>query len=228
MRRALLPVLFLSALAATGFRAPGALEDTYSLIHKHTLGEVQTVTMKLEGKFEDFSLISLATLSQKVTEVAADGGYTVEITTSDEKTTVNGEDVPDDGEATPVKTQKYDSKGNLIKDGSEEESEDSAIDVAFEYEPKAPVKMGETWTPEKEEGEPQPIDWTLTGKEEVDGKELLVIEGKGKGPEDETIESKVWVDPVTFIARKAVAVIKGLKTDGGPEGEMNITIEEKA
>lgn len=227
MRRALLPLLAIASLAAFGFRS--LPDDSYSLVHKHVLNETQAVTMKIEGKFGDMNFVSTVDLAQKVTEVAEDGGYTVEVTSGDTKATVNGESVDTGDSGSPnTKTVKYDAKGKEIKSATDEKKEKDATDIAFDYEPKAPVKIGESWTPEKEdEGDPDPLEWTLTGKETVDGKELLVVEGKGKGPDDATVESKIWLDPVSFIARKATSTIRGLKQEDDTEGEMTITIEEK-
>lgn len=228
MRRALLPLLLLSSLSVAGFQAQTA--DTYTLVHKHTLGELQAITMKIEGKFGEVNFVSTVDLSQKVTEVAEDGGYTVEITSGDTKTTVNGEEVPaDDSDEPKTKTQKYDAKGKRILAEGEEETDEGPIGSAFDYEPKAPVKIGDTWKPEKTKADgPEPLDWTLTGKEELGGKEVLVIEGKGTGENGEMIVSKVWLDPITFIARKASATVRGIKQEGSDEGEMTISIEEKA
>lgn len=232
MRRAFLPLLILASVGV----APNALsrgvrvDDTFALVHKRVAGETQSVTMKIEGKFAEMAFSSTTDLAMKVTEVAEDGGYTIETTAGDTKTVVNGQEMPaDSDDSTPkVRTSKYDAKGKEIKEaGDEDEDEDDPTDLAFDYEPSAPVKIGESWTPEKK-GKTDPLVWTLTGKEELNGKEVLVVEGKGKGPNDEKIESKVWVDPVTFIGRKATATISGIKQEEGSDGEMTISIEEKA
>lgn len=224
MRRALLPILLLTSLSLAGFQTP----ETYTLVHKNAVGDTQKVELKVEQKFSQGVIEQTVNLASKVTEVAADGSYTVEITATDPKVTFNGEAQEIEAGEPKVQTQKYDAKGRLIRDAGEE-AERTPMDIIFEFEPTAPVKIGDKWTPEKREGEPQPLEWTLIGKEKVGEAEFLVVEGKGKGPKDEAVESKLWLDPVSFIARRAKSSIKGIKTpDGSEEIEMNVSFEEKA
>lgn len=220
MRSALLPILILTALGTTGFRS----EDTYSLISKPQLGETRAFVIRSESKFVDMKIVATGAISQRVTEVGEDGSYSVEISTGELRIAINDEAVPEDPDAPTTRTQRFDPSGNFIY---EEGIDESSADIAYRFAPKNPVKIGETWRPEGGEGKLQPLEWTLIGKEELGGKTAFVLEGKGKGFKQETISSKVWIDPLTFRTRKATTTILNIQNETLGIGEQVTVQEEK-
>ena len=222
MRRAALPLIALLAVSAFAARAA----DTYPLRHKPVKGEERTLVLKVEGKFSEVSIVSEAEIASKITDVADDGAYTEEQTTKATKITVNGEDGPlGDAE---TKTIKYDAKGREI-DAKESPEGSDPFSLAFDYEANAPVAIGGKYRPEKsKDSEPDRLEWTLVGKETVDGAETLHLSAKGDGPKGAKIESDIYLDPNTSLLVKGVAKVTGVEQEGVPgTGEFNVTVTAK-
>ncbi len=217
MRRAALPLLALLATAALAAQAT----DAYALRHKPVKGEEQTISLKVDGKFGEVALVSEAEITSKITEVAADGGYTEEQTSKTTKLQVNGQDGP--LEDAKTKTLKYDAKGHEL-DPEEDNGAGAVFALAFDYEADAPVKIGEKYRPEKSKPSgPEPLEWTLVGKERLGDADVLHLSAKGKGPKEETVESDIYLDPATFLLQKGVAKIGGVVQEGAGTGDFTIT-----
>jgi hypothetical protein len=159
--------------ALSGFRA----DDTYTLRQKYKKDEVQIYVANLNITAEDSVVEMEMKTSYKVLGVEEDGAYELEETLLSGTFKFNGEEhAMEKGEP---KANKYDKVGTKIKKDGEEEEEDpvsDAIDDVFEYEPKEPVKVGDTW---KHEGNYGVMTLTLDGREKVEDVDCLKITLKG-------------------------------------------------
>lgn len=202
------------------------MAEAYALRHTPVKGEARTLLLKIEGEIAEVPLVSEATIASKVTEVADDGGYTEEQTTTTTKFSINGEE----GELEPAttKTIKYDARGHEI-DAKETLGETEAFGLAFDYEADKPVEIGGEYRPSKPKAsDPDRLEWTLVGKEDLNGKPVLHLKADGTGPKGAKIVSDVYLDPATSLLVKGVAKITGLEQEGVPgTGSFTITIAAK-
>ena len=173
--------LVLAIFALSGFRS----EDMYLLKQKYAKDDVAIYQANLNISAEDSEVAIEMKNSYKVLSVESDGAYEVEETLLSGTMKFNGEEhAMDKGEP---KANKYDKNGKKIKkEGDDEDDNDpvsQVIDDVFDYEPKAAVKVGETWT---REGDYGTMTLTLEGKEKVGDVDCLKVTLKGKMDKKDT------------------------------------------
>jgi hypothetical protein len=165
--------LVLAVSALSGFKT----EDTFTLRQKYTKGDVQVYTASINISEDSSEILMEMKTSYKVLGVEDDGAYELEETLLSGTFKFNGEEHAMD-KGVPEST-KYDKDGKkVIKEGEEEEEDpiSDAIDDVFGYEPKAAVKIGESW---KHDGKFGEMTLTLEGKEMVESVNCLKISLKG-------------------------------------------------
>ena len=165
--------LVLAISAVSGFK----YDDTFSLKQKFKKDDVQIYQANLNISAEDSEVAIEMKNSYKVLSVEDDGAYEVEETLLSGTFKFNGEEhAMEKGEP---KASKFDKEGKKVKKADDEDSNDPVsllVDDVFEYEPKAAVKIGETW---KREGDFGTMTLTLEGKEKVGDVDCLKITLKG-------------------------------------------------
>lgn len=205
-------------------------DTTYSLKEKPVMGAESSYKVNMQMEMSDIKVIIDYETAAKITKVEDDGAYEVESKMTNTKTTFNGEEVA--GEDT-TETTKYNKDGEEVKDSNAEEDEpdpfSEAVNAVLKYEPKAPVKVGDSWDRETEFGI---VVLKLTGTRKEDGVDVLVVSSSGHfDKKDVTAEFKGihLLRTNDFSLQKSEMSISNAKFDAESEaGKVEIKIERKS
>ncbi len=203
--------LVLAISAISGFRS----DDTFSLKHKVTKDEVLVSQRTINISAEDSEIMMDMKTKEKVLRVEEDGAYEIEESLLSGTLKFNGEEqAMEKGEP---KATKYDKDGKEIKkEGSTDEEADPVADVlndVLDFEPKEPVKVGETW---KHDGEFGVMEMTLEGREKVGEVDCLKVTVKGKLSKKDTVgdvTGTFYIRADDFSPQKMEAKIENPKLD---------------
>lgn len=165
------PLSFLIAVVAlSGFKS----DETFTLKQKYKKDDVATYHQTFNASAEDSEFSVDMKNRFKVLSVEEDGAYEVEETMLEGTFKVNGDEMP--MEKGDPKVRKFDKEGKEVKKADDEEDEDDPVskivEDVFDYEPKNPVKIGETWDIDSEF---TTIHAKLEGKEKVGDVECFKI-----------------------------------------------------
>ncbi len=213
------------------FLGPQA-EERYSLAYRPEIGETTKTTVSALYKVGGPSVEVRYEMRSEVISVERDGTYTAKSTVGSKVWKEKGKpDVLNEG--TIEWEGKYNARGEMLPDeeNSDPEEDDPVSDLmrlAVGYEPKAPVKLGEAWTPPMDERlNLYPLKYTIVGSGPFEGRTELMLEGKGPGRDGTSLDVKLWLDAKTFTRRKAIIRITEVPTETGSDGEVLVTIDSK-
>ena len=206
--------------------------ETHSLAYRPKMGEITKTSVVAIYKVGGPTVEVRYELRTEVLEVARDGTYRAKVEISskayreEKKPEIRNEGV-DEWEA------RYNARGEELPDEeSDGDEEDDPVNdlmrLAVGYEPKAPVTLGESWTPPMDERlNLYPLKYSLVGSGPYQGRTELMIEGKGPGRDGANLDVKIWIDAQTFARRKAIVRITEAPTRTGNDGDVLVTIESQ-
>ena len=202
--------------ALSGFKS----DDTFSLKQTYKKDDVAIFMQSLHISAEDSEVEMEMKTQDKVLNVADDGAYEIEETLLSGMYKYNGEEhAMEKGEP---KASKYDKDGKKVKkEGEDDESDNDpvvlVVEDVFDYEPKAAVKVGDTW---KHEGEYGTMTLTLEAKEKVGDIDCLKITVKGaldKKDSSGDVSATFYIRESDFSPEKMEGTIENPKLDAeGP------------
>lgn len=207
-------------------------EERFSLAYRPVVGEVTKSNVSVAYKTGGPALEVKYELSSEVLKIEKDGSYLAKVGIA--STRIKQEGKPEvRNEASAEWEATYNARGEQLPFEDAEEAEDDTpladlMRLAVGYEPKVPVKLGETWTPQMDERlNLYPLKYTLVGAAPYEGRTELTLEGRGPGRDGANVKTNVWLDSVTFVRRKAIVRITETPTETGNDGEIVITIDSK-
>jgi len=174
-----------ASLALLAVTAVAGLQDTYTLKRKPAVGETSKYRIKAEIDISGQTAVFTALSQEKIIAVGAEGGYTQETSQLEGKVSIAGQEieVPDQGASTTV----FGPSGDIVEIRGTNVTPSAYRMGTLNnfFEPKAPIKVGDTWTHEIKEDTSKGIlaataEFKLLAVEQVDGADALKIEGKVK------------------------------------------------
>ena len=209
--------------ALSGFKS----DDTFSLKQTYKKDDVAIFMQSLHISAEDSEVEMEMKTQDKVLNVADDGAYEIEETLLSGTFKFNGEEQA--MEKREPKSSKYDKEGKKVKiEGENDEQNDPialVIEDVFDYEPKAAVKVGETW---KHEGDYGTMTLTLEAKEKVGDIDCLKVTVKGKLDKKDTsvdVSATFYIRESDFSPEKMEGKIENPKLDADSPAMKKIEIK---
>jgi hypothetical protein len=220
-------ILLLASTAMATQDAKVALRE----IHK--VGDESSYLYDMKYEVDSTTVKVSLTWKSEITKVEADGAYEARETVLEGLMNFNGEEqtMP----ASEPETKKYDKDGNEIKektDGDEPDDDLNPMSASFDfldYEPKAPVKIGETWEGSSKIAK---VTYTLVGAEKIGEIDCWKIGVKGTMSKEGTSgegTGEVFLRKTDFSLEKGTINIENAKFDNeGQGGKLETKLTRKS
>ncbi|AIE86175.1 hypothetical protein [Fimbriimonas ginsengisoli] len=193
-------ILAVIALSTVAFAAV----DGFSVARKAKKDEVHKYSMKADVDYSGVPVVVNATISEKVTDVAADGAYTLEQMQVDGKVTINGStsDMP----GGPPTSMIYKANGEVSKIlGDKAQATGGAYRMAnlgLLVDPGKALAVGDAWTFDVKADKTlgtvaAKADFKLLGEEKIGTHDTLKVKATVKETEGDapaTSDGTMWID----------------------------------
>jgi len=200
-------------LVAAGAFMPKAQDETVTLRWKPSPDYTSALELKLDLDIQGQPVSIMLDAYTKVKKIETDGKYATETVYKNNRQIAGGQEQT--GPDSEPMVSNYEADGTEIKAKDAPENPFEFLGWLSTFEPKDKVKVGDTWTIEKEK---YTGEYKLESKEKLDDVEVFVIKAniKVKGNDlTGTGSGTVWLRAVDFDVEK----VEGKFTDFKPSSD---------
>ena len=204
----------------------------YTIAKKPKVGDSFKVKMKADLKIDSAPVVLTGTVVEKVTQVEADGTYTLEESQVDG--VIKFRDTEMKAPQTPPSITKYKPTGEVIDFVNEQGKHDLRVANLTVFKlPGKVIKTGESWTYEQKGDKAKETVsfralYTIGAEETIGKHKCLKIKQtitETEGAEPASVESTVWYDMDDWTEVKVLTKWNNVPMAGGSPVTGNITIE---